>query len=155
MSLCLVSHFIYCYPECHYAECHYDECQYAECQYAECHYAECHYAECRYAECHYAECHGIYSVQHLNTQNNDILQNDKCHNNKKHETQHNDIGCLVVSTAYLYCYAECHYAGCRATSKPNLQIEFSCLREMMWTRIKCFLLKCQLKGSKCIQVLVP
>jgi hypothetical protein len=35
-----MSHFIYCYAECHYAECHY----------AKCHYAECHYAERRYAE---------------------------------------------------------------------------------------------------------
>jgi hypothetical protein len=33
LPLCWVSHFIYCY-------------------------AECHYAEYRYAECHYAECHG-------------------------------------------------------------------------------------------------
>jgi hypothetical protein len=35
MSLCLVSHFIYCYVECRYAECHYAECHYAECHGAQ------------------------------------------------------------------------------------------------------------------------
>jgi hypothetical protein len=45
-----MSHFIYCYAECHYAEC----------RYAECRYAECHYAEYCYAECRYAECRGAY-----------------------------------------------------------------------------------------------
>ncbi len=52
-----MSHFIYCYTECHYAWRRYKECSYAECRNAECHYAECRYAECRYAECHYAQCH--------------------------------------------------------------------------------------------------
>jgi hypothetical protein len=42
-----MSHFIYCYAECHNAECRYAECRYAECRYAECRYAECRYAECR------------------------------------------------------------------------------------------------------------
>ncbi len=32
MLLFWVSHFIYCYAECHYAECHYAECRYAECR---------------------------------------------------------------------------------------------------------------------------
>ncbi len=27
VSLCRVSHFIYCYDECHYGQCHYDECR--------------------------------------------------------------------------------------------------------------------------------
>jgi hypothetical protein len=31
MSLCRLSHFIYCYAECHYAECPYAEYHYAEC----------------------------------------------------------------------------------------------------------------------------
>jgi hypothetical protein len=31
-----MSHFIYCYAECHYAECRYSECCYAQCHYAEC-----------------------------------------------------------------------------------------------------------------------
>ncbi len=62
LSLCWVSHFIYCLVECcnakfHYSECHYAECRYAEWLYAECHNAECHYAECLYAECRYSECH--------------------------------------------------------------------------------------------------
>jgi hypothetical protein len=26
-----VSHFIYCYAECHHADCRYTECRYAEC----------------------------------------------------------------------------------------------------------------------------
>ncbi len=30
-----MSHFIYCYAECHYAECHFAECRYAVCHYAE------------------------------------------------------------------------------------------------------------------------
>jgi hypothetical protein len=66
VSLQWLSHFIYCYAECHhaechiadfrYAECHFEDFHYAECHYVECHYAECHYAYCRYAECHYIEC---------------------------------------------------------------------------------------------------
>ncbi len=32
VSLCCVSHSIYCYSDCHYDECHYDECHYTECQ---------------------------------------------------------------------------------------------------------------------------
>jgi len=32
MSLCPVSHFIYCYAEYRYAECRYSECRYAECR---------------------------------------------------------------------------------------------------------------------------
>ncbi len=39
-----MSHFIYCY-----AQCHYDECRYAQCHYDECRYAQCRYAECRSA----------------------------------------------------------------------------------------------------------
>ena len=31
-----MSHFIYCYAECHYAECLSAECRYAECRYVEC-----------------------------------------------------------------------------------------------------------------------
>ncbi len=42
VSLCWVSHFIYCHAECHYSECHYDECHYSESHYAECCYVECH-----------------------------------------------------------------------------------------------------------------
>ncbi len=30
LPLCWVSHFIYCYAECHYAECHSAWCRYAE-----------------------------------------------------------------------------------------------------------------------------
>ncbi len=40
VSLCRVSHFVYCYAECCYAECHYDERRYAECHYAECRCAD-------------------------------------------------------------------------------------------------------------------
>ncbi len=36
LSSCWVSHFIYCYAECHYTECRYAECRYVECRYAEC-----------------------------------------------------------------------------------------------------------------------
>ncbi len=42
-----MSHFIYCYAECHYAESRYAESCYAECLYAECRYAQYHYAGCR------------------------------------------------------------------------------------------------------------
>ncbi len=35
-----MSHFIYCYAECHCDESHYAECYCDESQYAECHYAE-------------------------------------------------------------------------------------------------------------------
>ena len=31
LILCWVSHFIYCYAECHYAACLFAECHYAEC----------------------------------------------------------------------------------------------------------------------------
>ncbi len=35
VSLCWMSHFIYCYVECRYAECSYAKCRYAECRGAQ------------------------------------------------------------------------------------------------------------------------
>ncbi len=57
-----MSHFIYCYDECHNAEYGYAECRYAECRYAECRYAEYRYAECCYAECRGAKNELMYCI---------------------------------------------------------------------------------------------